>query len=138
MTIDSSQRMYYTVADRPNLLTVAGWRFPLLRRAVTLSAYPPRKRQMSTTNTPPSSRKHRDIFVVEDFCSNQCLELKASEPYGQCPATVTMIHRAGRMYYQASLTPHDARCMAAQLMILADTAEQFEHEAELTAEQVVA
>lgn len=92
---------------------------------------------MSTTNTTPS-RKKDNIVVIEDFCSNQVFEIDAGAPRNGIPALVTLIHRAGPLYFQASLTPHDARCMAAQLMILADTAEQFEHEAELTAEQVAA
>lgn len=91
---------------------------------------------MSTTITPP--KEHQDEFSIPNWTDANSVELTACVPHGSIPALVNMSTHHGSMSFHHSITPDQARIMAAQLMILADTAEHFEHVAELIAEQVTA
>ncbi|MBB1073626.1 hypothetical protein HUU62_04285 [Rhodoferax sp. 4810] len=87
---------------------------------------------MSTTNTTPA--KPLTAFTVEDAYKNDVLDIEATRPHGMCAASVMVSKQAGPLWFQVNLKPDTARAMAAALMILADTAEQFELEATLQAE----
>lgn len=81
---------------------------------------------MSTTNTPP---KTQDEFSVPNWTDAYSLDLSTAPPHGLVPALVRFNAGSNGMSFHHSITPDQARNMAACLMILADTAEMFEIEA---------
>jgi len=89
---------------------------------------------MSTTNKPAAPAAPMTAFTVEDFCYKDVFEVEARGPHGKVPALVRLHTEFGPCMFMASLKPDTARALAAALMILADTAEQYEFEATVQAE----
>lgn len=89
---------------------------------------------MSTINTQAAPAEPMSEFIVEDFCENKVFRVQAGRPHGNIQALVSFLGGSTPFHFQASLTPDTARALAAALMILADTAEQYEFEATVQAE----
>lgn len=89
---------------------------------------------MSTINTEAAPAAPMDKFSVKDFCECKAFDVRARKPDGRVPALVSLLSWHGPLNFQADLTSDTARALAAALMILADTAEQYEFEATVQAE----